>query len=543
MIVPLTRRAAMRLLAALPAVLSARGAAGQARTGAGPDDWRSHLRLGAPGPFDFERLTARAEALAAAPHVEAPVAHADLLESIDYAAYQGIRYRADASLWRDEPGLFPAQLFFPGRYFKQKVAIHVVEGGAARTVPFDRGLFEFDDPALAGRLPDDLGFAGFRLHGADGRPNDWLAFLGASYFRSAGAEDQYGMSARGIAVDTAMSDGEEFPRFTDFWLEQDPADRHRAVICALLDGPSLAGAYRFDCRFDADEAARTGHGPVMHVTARLFLRRPMARLGVAPLTSMYWFSETNRHRATDWRPEIHDTDGLALWTGAGERIWRPLNNPSVVRTSVFVDDNPRGFGLLQRDRAFHNYEDDGVYYNRRPGVWIEPDGAWGPGAVMLLEIPTDDEIHDNIGAFWVPAEPIRAGGRRDFAYWLHWTASDPYPAPDVGRVVHTRLGRAGVPGEPRPGDGIKFVVDFADGPIAGLGQRYDVEVVVDTSRGRIVEPYALQVVGTPAWRAVFDLHLDPEAPGGDPVELRCFLRLDGRALTETWLFQHEPFAF
>lgn len=530
MTMPLTRRGLLGLLALMTALPQAARAS----------DWRSGL--GAPEPFDFDRLTDRAEQLALRPFAATPVAHADLLEQIDYAAYQGIRYRQEASLWPDRPGQYPVQLFCPGRYFKEPVGIHVVEAETARPFPFDPALFAFDDPALAARIPDDLGFAGFRLQGADGRPNDWLAFLGASYFRSAGPEDQYGMSARGIAVDPGMPQGEEFPRFTDFWLEQDTADPYRVLIHALLDGPSLAGAYRFDVRHDAVQAAAAGHGPVMQVTARLFLRRDVARLAIAPMTSMYWFSETNRHRATDWRPEIHDTDGLALWTGAGERIWRPLNNPSVVRTSMFMDRDPQGFGLLQRDRAFHSYEDDGVYYNRRAGVWIEPDGAWGEGSVMLLEIPTDDEIHDNIGAFWVPATPITAGSRHEFAYRLHWTAVDPYPA-EVGHVVATRLGRAGVPGQPRPAEGVKFAIDFTGGALGGLGQRYDVEMVVGASRGRVADPYALKVLGTDNWRAIFDLHLDGEREVADPVELRCFLRLGGETLTETWLYQHEPFRF
>lgn len=541
----MTRRMVMRLLALAPALTAIRVRA------ADQSDWRDRVDFGPAEPFDFDRLTAQAEALAAVPFAESPVAHADVLETVDYAAYQSIRFKPEHALWPDGTGSFPVQLFYPGRYFKQPVGIHVIDGSSARQVRFDESLFAFSDPAVAARMPDDLGFAGFRLQGADGRPNDWLAFLGASYFRSAGPEAQYGLSARGIAIDTALPKGEEFPRFTDFWLEQDPSSPGAVRIYALLDGPSLAGAYRFDCSFDADLAAESGHGPVMDVTARLFMRHAVERLGIAPASSMFWFAEHNRHQATDWRPEIHDTDGLALWTGTGERIWRPLNNPSVVRTSAFADDNPRGFGLLQRDRAFHNYEDDGVFYDRRPGLWVEPDGDWGPGAVMLVEIPTDDEIHDNIAAFWVPAEPVAAGARQDYAYRLHWTATEPFPTDNIGHVTHTRLGRAGVPGQPRPEGGIKFVIDFVGGPLADLGQRYDVEVVVTASRGRIDNPYALQIVGTDGWRAVFDLYADVSGRSGqsdgparpEPVELRCFLRLGGETLTETWMFQHEPFAF
>ena len=271
-----------------------------------------------------------------------------------------------------------------------------------------------------------------------GLKTDWLAYQGAAYFRTSGALDQYGLSARGLAIDTAMPWPEEFPRFTQFWLERTPEDSAHIVIYALMDSPSVAGAYRFDWTKNT--------GAVADIQAELFCRNQITRMGVAPLTSMFWFGENNRHLATDWRPEIHDTDGLAMWTGAGERIWRPLNNPPTVQTSSFADSDPKGFGLLQRDRAFYDYEDDGVFYDRRPSVWVEPQGGWGRGAVQLVEIPTDDEIHDNIVAYWVPATAVAAGSQWSFAYRLHWLADEPYPPTAVARVRHTRLGRGGIPG-------------------------------------------------------------------------------------------------
>jgi glucans biosynthesis protein len=254
---------------------------------------------------------------------------------------------------------------------------------------------------------------------------------------------------------------------------------------------------------------------------------------------MFWFGENNRHLATDWRPEIHDTDGLAIWTGAGERIWRPLNNPPTVQTSSFEDSDPKGFGLLQRDRAFYHYEDDGVFYDRRPSVWVEPQGGWGRGAVQLVEIPTDDEIHDNIVAYWVPATPVTAGSRWSFAYRLHWLADEPYPPTAVARVRHTRLGRGGIPGQPRPAGARKFVIDFEGGPLEELKKLDPVKPVVNASRGRIDNAYALQIVGTRNWRAFFDLY----AEGPELVDLRCFLRLGERTLTETWLYQYIPFEY
>ena len=146
----------------------------------------------------------------------------------------------------------------------------------------------------------------------------------------------------------------------------------------------------------------------MDIEKHLFLRADIERLGIAPLTSMFWYAEYGRERIADWRPEVHDSDGLAIWNGAGERIWRPLNNPTRVFHTSYLDHNPKGYGLLQRDRVFDHYL-DGVGYDRRPSTWVEPIGDWGKGVVQLVEIPTDDEIHDNIGAYWLPEQPARAG--------------------------------------------------------------------------------------------------------------------------------------
>ena len=486
--------------------------------------------LGSATPYDFTALRERARRLAAAPYAPPPVAHAELLESIDYDAYKAIAFRPEGTLWPDADSAFPVRLFHLGRYFKRPVRLHVVAEGAAREIRYDADTFSYSDPELAARLPADLGFAGFRLM-HPGKETDWLAFLGASYFRSAGPEGQYGMSARGLAIDTGLPTPEEFPLFSEFWLHPSASRPETMIIDALLESESCTGAYRF-------EIARPG-AVVMEVRAHLYPRGDITRLGIAPLTSMFWYSETNRRLAMDWRPEVHDSDGLALWTGTGERIWRPLNNPQVVRTSTFLDENPRGFGLLQRDRAFHNYEDDGAFYHKRPGVWVEPLGGWGAGEVQLVEIPTDDEIHDNIAAYWKPARPAVAGEELVFAYRLHWVSEEPFPPTAVGRVVGTRIGRGGVPGQPRPAGRKKFVIDFQGGALGGLEQRFDIDVVVDASRGHVDGRYAIKVVGTSRWRGFFDL----DVAGHDPVDLRCYLTVDGRVLTETWLFQYLPSDF
>jgi glucans biosynthesis protein len=332
-----------------------------------------------------------------------------------------------------------------------------------------------------------------------------------------------------VAIDTGLMDREEFPRFTCFWLEPSSKDPAALVIYALLDGPSITGAYRIE--------VSKGQGVVMTVRAELFARTDIERMGIAPLTSMFWYDTHNRHVATDWRPEIHDSDGLAIWSGTGERIWRPLNNAPSVQTSTFYDKNPKGFGLLQRDRNFTHYEDDGVFYNRRPSVWVEPLGPWGEGGVQLIEIPTNDEIYDNIVAYWLPQKPVTAGSEWSFQYRLYWLADEPSSLPRVAKVVATRTGHGGVPGQiPRPKEKRRFVIDFAGDPLKGLDKQDPVQAMTTTSRGTIEDVFVFQVVTTKKWRVIFDLKVD----GNEPVDLRCFLQLGDQALTETWLYQYLP---
>lgn len=512
-----------QLLAGAAAGLAALGAPPFAQIARAADG----LPLGAPEPYSFEGLKERARKLAASAYTVSPIAHADLLGTVDFDAYQTIAFKPEMTI---EETPVPVRLFHLGRYFKEPVRLALVEGGQAREIFYDHGAFAYQDTALEAKLPDDLGFAGFRLMNDDAK-TDWLSFLGASYFRSSGPEGQYGLSARGLAIDTGLSTPEEFPRFSAFWLHGSLDDPDALIIDALLESESCTGAYRF--------VVSRADAIVMDVDAYLYVRKAVERLGIAPLTSMFWYSETNRYAATDWRPEVHDSDGLALWTGSGERIWRPLNNPKVVRTSAFLDADPKGFGLLQRDRVFGHYEDDAAFYQKRPGIWVEPLSDWGPGEVQLVEIPTDDEIYDNIAAYWKPARPVRPGDQLNFAYRLHWGSREPYPPQSVARVVSTRIGRAGVPGQPRSGDGKKFVIDFEGGPLAQLEQRFDIDPVVDASRGVVSGRYVVKVFGTDRWRAVFDL----EVAGDEPVELRCYLRLGDEVLSETWMFQYLPFDF
>ncbi len=478
------------------------------------------LSFGPSRSFSFDALTVAARARAARPFVARPPAKG--LDAIDFDALGKITYRPEAALWRDSPSIDAVEFFHLGRYVRAPVTIHVVEGGRARAILYSDDLFDMPADSPARRLPRNLGFAGFRVmkHAGGG---DWLAFQGASYFRSADPFDQYGLSARGLAIDTATPRPEEFPDFTDLWLGHDE-DRN-LVVHALLQGPSVVGAYRITHR-------RTPAGLTQEVESRLFFRAAVERLGVAPLTSMFWYGETDRDAAVDWRPQVHDSDGLAIWTGAGERIWRPLANPPRTLTNTFSDDNPRGFGLMQRDRAFSDYQDDGAFYNRRPSLWVEPLGAWGEGSVDLVEIPTRSETNDNIVAFWTPKRPVSAGDALDFHYRLQWAAEEPDP-PNVGRVVATRSGAGGRPGLSAESGRRKFVVDFAGGGLKGLDRGSGVEAAIALSRGAPIEATAYPVVGTERWRLMFDVAMG----AGETVDMRAYLRRGQAALTETWVYQ------
>jgi periplasmic glucans biosynthesis protein len=244
---------------------------------------------------------------------------------------------------------------------------------------------------------------------------------------------------------------------------------------------------------------------------------------------MYWYGENERTKAIDWRPEIHDSDGLAIWTGKGERIWRSLVNPPSLQTNSFMDNNPKGFGLMQRDRDFADYQDDEAFYNKRPGIWVEPKGKWGQGAVQLVEIPTDDETHDNVVVYWRPERDVKSGDTLSLDYRLYWQDAEPNYPKNLAKAVATRIGRANAGKR-------KFVIDWQGGPLDQLAQRYDVTPVINASGSKVEGAYVVKIVGTNRWRALFDVIPD----GKGPADLRCYLKLADKTLSETWIYQYFP---
>ena len=473
--------------------------------------------------FGFDDVAVRAKLQAEAPYRSVSRKPPAELQALNYDQYRDIRFRPDHALWRSENLPFELMFFHLGKYQTESVRINEITSQGVRHIPYVSADFNYGKNKLSPQTWGDVGFAGFRAHYPLNRgayKDEVVVFLGASYFRALGAGLHYGLSARGLAIDTVGGHGEEFPRFTEFWIVRPAANATTLTVYALLDSPRASGAYQFD--------VQPGTETVIDVHARMFLRATVATLGIAPLTSMFAFGVNQPHRA-DFRPEVHDSDGLMVATGDGEWLWRPLLNPRQTLTTSFSMRKLRGFGLMQRDRNFGSYEDSEARYELRPSAWIEPVGSWGAGRVELVELNTPDETNDNIVAYWVP-DPLPANGQPlDIAYRLHWQGTQQMQRPPGAWVTQTRVGRGFAE---LPEDEQQFVVDFTGPSLAALPADATVKAVVTApSNGQIVESNAYRVEATGAWRMTVRVkQLNP----GQPTELRGFLQSDTNVLTETW---------
>jgi glucans biosynthesis protein len=487
-------------------------------------------RRGSAQPFDYARLKGMARTLAGAAYKAPPEQLPASIAQLDWDHWQSIRFREERSLWAGEGLRFQVRFFHLGFRIRKPVHMYLVQDGRAQEIAFDASMFDYTRAGVRTTdLPATMGFAGFRLVFHTDWVRDRAAFQGASYFRAVDGTGQYGMSQRGLAIDCGMPMPEEFPDFIAYYLERPAQDSSRITLYGLLDSPSVAGAYRFI--IDVADTL------VMDVDAALYPRKQIERLGIAPGTSMFFCGKNDRHASEDWRPEIHDSDGLQMLAGSGEWIWRPLVNPNTVRVNAYSDEGPRGFGLMQRERSFEQYEDDGVFYERRPDVWVEPKSNWGKGAVTLVEIPTRDETMDNIVAFWSPAAKPQRGQEHLYGYRLYWCRENPL-TPKLATTQATRTGIGGIVGQKRTHFSWRFVVDFAGGDLALLGENARVVPVITASRGRVEIASVRPLTPVNQWRVMFDLALTDDSV--EPINLRLFLSADAQALSETWLYQYTP---
>lgn len=485
-------------------------------------------RATSAAPFGFDDVATKARHVAEKPFEEPKVRVPEWLGKITYDQWRDIRFRQDQTLWRDKSLPFQVQFFHPGLYYDHTVKVNVIDGANIRRLAFTPSQFDYGRNDFASKVPQDLGYAGFRVH-APIKKTDYfdevIVFLGASYFRAVGKQQVFGMSARALAIDTAVPSGEEFPYFKEFWLATPSAKSRDVTVYALLDSPSLTGAYRF--------VVQPGEQTTVNVQARLFLRRQPQKIGVAPLTSMFFHGEDTGRQFDDFRPEVHDSDGLLIAQGTGEWLWRPLDNPKALQVDKFRMPGLRGYGLVQRDRDFTSYQDLETHSEERPSAWVTPQGDWGAGHVELVQIPTKSDTNDNIGVFWVPDEQPKVGTPYDVAYTIAFYGDDS-SRPPGGRTIATRRDSGNKENAQR------FVIDFAGKPLEAIAAdqvvRGDVTIAPEDDAAELLDQHVVKNPATGGWRLTFQVRPKRRTP----VELRAFLDKGSDTLTETWTYTLVP---
>src|ERR1700728_3275624 len=468
-------------------------------------------------PFSFDTLLEEAKRLAAKPYAPQRSTLPAGLDKLSPEQYRSIHFNRDAAIWRSEQ--LPFRLELLRTTFNQQappVTVSTIDDGTAHDLIATPAMFEIA-PSLPQLGKVSLPLSGFRLVTQINSKKIWdefLVFQGASYFRGVAKGLLYGLSARGLAINTAEPAGEEFPAFTHFWIERPLPKTTSIVIDALLESESTTGAYRF--------TVQPGVETVMDVELTLFPRTDLHVVGIAPLTSMFLFDETNRGRLDDYRPEVHDSDGLQITSNTGEHIFRQLANPTKLQVSTFTTHAPQGFGLVQRSRDQSDFQDFDAQYERRPSAWVEPQGEWGAGGVELVEIPSGRETNDNIVAFWRPVQPLVPGHPAHFAYRIHWCAEPALPK-SLGKTVATRSG-ASLDGKRRV-----FLLDFV-----GAGEKVDgLHLDLGGSSGRITNVTLMSNGALHGLRASFEV--DPR--DAELIEMRLRIMRGDRPVTETWLYR------
>ena len=455
------------------------------------------------------------------------------LQALGYQEYRNIRFLNDKAIWKNQSP-FEVQFFHPGFLYQHPVNIYEVIDENIINIPFSKDFFRYDGEShkIKDLTQDDSSFSGFRVHyplNNNGYKDELIVFQGASYFRPLGPGFLYGASARGLAIDTAESTGEEFPHFTEFWLTKPSPDATSLTLYALLDSPSITGAYRFKLQPNLPTK--------IDVSVDLFPRKAIKKLGIAALTSMFYHGENSVKPNDDFRPEIHDSDGLLIASNANEWIWRPLTNPKHLHISTFSSDQLVGFGIMQRDRDFYHYQDTEAFYDRRPSLWVQPkESNWGKGHIELVEIPTKDETNDNIVTYWVPEKQLSPGQQLTLNYSIS-VIDDPQPT-HLGKVVQTRNGWGAVPGETNtpPKSKRQFIVDFSGWPDKTISPDMLIKASFKHSSGAVSDLNVRPLPDNKTWRASFKL----EPIGGQPIDMSLTLMLRQQAITETWNYIWYP---
>ena len=462
-------------------------------------------------------------------------------DNLNYDKYREIEFRHEKALWLGDGLPYRVEFFHPGYLYQEPVQVNEFTLTHVQSIRFVQDFFNYRSLDIAKKIPTKTGYAGFKLLNELNENERWDeigAFLGASYFRLLGKGQRYGLSARGLAIDCGETDrGEEFPIFTDWWLGKPHREDSDLRMYAILDSVSCVGAYSF--LIHPGESTATDIETVLFVRTPDMIkpvdpqRKPIKTLGIAPLTSMFWFGKNTERKPEDYRLEAHDSDGLLMHLDKGEVLWRPLNNPPVMRHQRFGTKNLRGFGLMQRERDFAAYQDLFNYYHNVPSVWVEPRGNWGEGDIHLVELPTNYEGLDNVVAFWdpktkpAPMEPFR------MSYTLFWTRENDMKL-SPNKTVATRIGA-----HPRDALSRQIMIDFRGPKLDNIPENAPpVPVASCSENGAITEAQIFKNTAAGGWR-VF-LRMKPNVGNVDPIDLRCTLVSAEENVSETWTYHWSP---
>lgn len=480
-----------------------------------------------PAP-NFETILGLARELAAKPYVDETRPLPKKLAELDYDHVRDIRYNPKEMVWRRERLPFQLQFFHPGGLNRDQINYYLVYGDDVKEFPYDSDLFDFGANKFGWMDLRRLKYSGLRIHyplNTQEYMDELAVFLGSTYFRALPERLLYGLSARAIAINCGGPGPEEFPTYKDMWIFRPGMQGNQISLIGLFDSPSLAGVASF--------VIKPGHETIMDTHVAVIARTNLSHYGFAPLTSMFWFGKNGTRHFDDYRPEVHDSDGLLMFNGNNEWLWRPLENDGRVRLNSYEDVNPKGFGLFQRERSYAAYQDLEANYHRRPSAWITPQGNWGKGRVKLLELSTGTEFQDNIVTFWEPERALAPGDIADYAYQIRWLGENP-SLPELGRTVSMRTGSINKP------HSRKFVLDFSWPSLPqDVAAKAKIEPQVSVTRGQI-RPLSLSSEYSPetrTWRIAFDITADDAATS---VDLRALIQKNGTTATETWTYLWMP---
>jgi glucans biosynthesis protein len=483
----------------------------------------SDIALGAPVSFAPGTVIEQARALAKKPFVPMAASLPDPFKTLSSDQYNSIRTLPAGRIWGNEQVGVAIEPLHRGFLFTNPVEINLVAQGVSQRLVYDVKFFDFSSISLPPKLPD-IGYSGFRVLVAqnpsdanDARFTEVASFQGANFFRALTQGQVPGLVSRALAVRLADPKGEDVPIFRTMWIEKPSLVANALIVHAVIDSETVTGAFRF--------TIRPGEATIIDTEATLFARASVDNFGLGTMSATHLLGFMDHRKFDDFRPNVSEVCGLQIYTGAGEWVWRPVTNRDNLQISTFVDDKPRGFGLLIRDRSFEDYDDEDQHWEKRPSLWIEPLGEWGQGGVQLIEIPSESEANDNILCFWRPKQPLAAGSETSFAYRQFW-CWDPPERPSLARAMTSRSGRGA-------GKRRRFFVDFEGEIFAKAETAGELKANVTAAGGKIAFVRIFPSDDKKSLKVFFELD-----PGNDlSSELRLVLEAQGKPVSETWLYR------